>query len=89
MKSFHREQPPMTTDKWAERFAKQLREDFKCHIENTNPEDTDRYLIISLRQWMEPYQDIIGSLINNYGNYRGLAALERIVKRAKEIEGFK
>jgi RecJ-like exonuclease len=40
-------------DEWCDKFAPGLREDIKLHMENCEPEDVDRYIMISVRQWFQ------------------------------------
>ena len=49
----HQPDASLTLDEWAERYAKDLREDIRCHIRNCEQEDVDRYILISIRQWFE------------------------------------
>ena len=40
-------------DEWCDKFAPGLREDIKIHMANCEPEDVDRYIMISVRQWFQ------------------------------------
>lgn len=42
-----------TLDEWAKKYADGLREEIKIHIQNCSPQDVDRYIMISIRQWIE------------------------------------